>query len=333
MADRIERYLGRLESELEGRVEDSQIAELLVEVEGHLRESEEAYIELGEPSELANRLAVDGFSGLNIIHKTKPYKLTAPQLKRSQLALASICGVMPFLWFADEWLGGKLNVPMSVYLAFFAGAVVYGMKSGSSRLRVSLTGLACALSMLLLLFAGYGRVGNNLDGSTYLGMKFGSRVISRGAVRNPMDLQPPNTASLPVKEGQRYLTLANKNLELPRLKFEQIWHPVKLDSEGGYALVLTKNMAIAQSAWIINGPGYIKETTVSENNVNRWIKYYDVAGQMPWIQRVWLFVANLGSWILPCIVSICACLGLAHILAMALEWLRQKGFGRKLVKN
>jgi len=333
MADRIERYLGRLEAELEGRVENSQIAELLVEVEGHLRESEEAYIELGEPSELANRLAVDGFSGLNIIHKTKPYKLTRPQLKRSQLVLASISGVMPFLWFADEWLGGQLNVPMSIYLAFIAAAVIYGVKSGSSRFRVSLTGLACGVSMMLLLFAGYGRVGSNLNGSTYLGMKFGSRVISRGVARNPMDLQPSNTANLSVAEGQRYLTLANQNLDLPRLKFEQIWYPINLGYGDGYALALTKEMALALSAWTTNGPGYIKETAVSETNVNRWVLDYKAAEQMPWMQRMWLFIANLGSWILPCLVSICACVGLAHILAVALEWLRRKGFGRKLVEN
>ena len=61
MADRIERYLGRLEAELDGRVDEARLEEILVEVEGHLRESEEAYRELGEPEELANRFAIEEF--------------------------------------------------------------------------------------------------------------------------------------------------------------------------------------------------------------------------------------------------------------------------------
>jgi hypothetical protein len=66
VADRIERYLGRLEAELEGRVDGARLDEILFEVEGHLRESEEGWRELGEPDELANRLAVEEFGRHNV---------------------------------------------------------------------------------------------------------------------------------------------------------------------------------------------------------------------------------------------------------------------------
>jgi len=63
VADRIERYLGRLETELEGRVSRDRIDEILVEVEGHLRESEASIRELGEPGALADAIALEGFDG------------------------------------------------------------------------------------------------------------------------------------------------------------------------------------------------------------------------------------------------------------------------------
>lgn len=105
MADRIERYLGRLEAELEGRVEAEQLEAVLLEVECHLRESEEAYIELGEPDELANRLAVDGFGGVEEIcsigkKSREPLKYSITEFNASWLFVGLMVACTSIYYFS-----------------------------------------------------------------------------------------------------------------------------------------------------------------------------------------------------------------------------------------
>jgi hypothetical protein len=96
MADRIERFLGRLEAELEGRVDGVRLEEILVEVEGHLRDSEEGWRELGEPDELANRLAVAGFGGHAAITERASGQV---KIKPNGIKSWVWSGLIGFFWF------------------------------------------------------------------------------------------------------------------------------------------------------------------------------------------------------------------------------------------
>lgn len=84
MADRIERYLGRLEAELENKLDSAQLDAVMLEVECHLRESENAYVELGEPNELANRLAVENFGGIEEIRSIADHRKNPQEYAKAE---------------------------------------------------------------------------------------------------------------------------------------------------------------------------------------------------------------------------------------------------------
>jgi len=109
MVDRIERYLGRLEAELEGRVDGVRLSEILDEVEGHLRESEEGWRELGEPDALANRLAVEGFDDKELLGiRVAKNQISEPVGLRSWLTALGIffCFLDSSRWALLQFFGG-----------------------------------------------------------------------------------------------------------------------------------------------------------------------------------------------------------------------------------
>jgi len=137
MADRIRGYLNRLEIELRNRVEPERLSEILLEVEGHLRESEENYQQLGAPEDLAKRLALEEFGEANSSRKL----LVSPRKSRIFLVgtLLFACGwvallsTMKFLPPGVEWM------PIYLVCCFVLGFFCF------RHWRIALSGIACVI--------------------------------------------------------------------------------------------------------------------------------------------------------------------------------------------
>lgn len=145
MADRIERYLGRLEAELEGRVPAERIAEILLEVENHLRESEKAYLELGEPSDLANRLALEEFGGEKAISELQP------KMKKNRMSKAGYALIFGVVWVLVYTFIASMNSREPyIVIVYFMVSLMLGAAYGKYW-RTALAGIAgmCALTIIL----------------------------------------------------------------------------------------------------------------------------------------------------------------------------------------
>ncbi len=270
MADRIERYLGRLEAELEGRVDGARLEEILVEVEGHLRDNEDAYRELGEPDDLANRLAVDGFGGvaelsLQVQHGERASGATQKfgEVIRFIGSFLIVCwAVMVPTIFADSGFWSLIFPEVALVIAcFLAKGRVW---------RQIIQGALAAGVCVLVLFLSIGRLAYS-GGEPILGLSLtGSQVMSGGQVHSVVAAQQElEEANVLVKDAERYNSVAHEGP--PNfLRYLAIqdgrYSPVKGRNEvmsismrdGFYGYKFTTDYLAARETWLIHGESFIE---------------------------------------------------------------------------
>ena len=277
MADRIERYLGRLEAELAGRVDGARLEEILVEVEGHLRESEEAYRELGEPTELANRLAVDGF-------RSKSAKPDAARILGLTI-LTVLAAVIPILWFWGSWVAESPHVAVGG-AGLVAGAVVvlgYGVSRGA--LRAVGAGFAAGVLILTFAFGQVGRAGVYGDGSVWLGVSIKERILSKGIARMPSDYSSEGDLNLSSAEATKLFGQARRGEALASNKNGWIVVPWQEGFEH-FNVSLSKDEAAARTQWLNAGNEYVESRQLEEANIARVREEFEIAETMVWQERI-----------------------------------------------
>ena len=323
MADRIERYLGRLEAELAGRVEGVRLEEILVEVEGHLRESEEAYRELGEPEELANRLAVDGFGGVpelsvQIEEKAKfSSEWVRCWVNAGRIAsFISVCGliVVSALISSMTLAFWVVIVPFIVVLfsSFFVRAGAFRRMAG---------GVVTASICLLILFLAVGR-STFSGGWPILGLSLGNgNILYGGAVHSiASDHAGVEWAERLVAEGEKHLHVARYG---PVFDFEE----VPYEGQGGALLInasdqnwgysRTEDFVAARKSWLSDGELFLERVRESERQArSRFQKTREMDNASLGVRLMPL----LGALFISCVLSGVA-LGICVALGVGLRWL------------
>lgn len=277
MADRIERYLGRLEAELEGRINDARLEEILVEVEGHLRESEEGWRELGEPDELANRLAVDGFGGLESlsfhVQKSKGGEYSAKVW--GNIAMASSFVLVISLVIVSALVSSMTLAMIGVVLP----AMLCLLASFFGRMRILRgvgIGFLAGVIGLMILFMPLGRAAIT-NGLPTLGMSLGDAgVMCGGAVQSSystrLELQRAREA---VKESEAFLSVAHEGpptlFHLSRTRADQKVMLIKV-FDGGYGYSYTKDYAKARDSWLKHGDAFVGK--MRENEVRARYRFH-----------------------------------------------------------
>ena len=259
MADRIERYLGRLEAELDGRVEGVRREEILVEVEGHLRESEEAYRELGEPAELANRLAVDGFGGIDELQIQVAIRgdITSGSVrfwKKAAVVFGAVTGIGAVLSTSVFMSVPSLVSWTILPLAFLFTAATFVRTTIWKKVWL---GWATGSVLVLALFVSAGRVAYR-DGVPILGLQVGSmEVMSGGQSFNPSAREREYQDAVQyLEEVKRYKSVAHEgpmNL-IPYSRPNQNGE-VLMAAENGknFMTIRTTDYDAARDSWLEHG--------------------------------------------------------------------------------
>jgi|GEM_PF-4892547 len=298
MVDRIERYLGRLEAELEGRVDGVRLSEILDEVEGHLRESEEGWRELGEPDALANRLAVEGFGGI-------------AELSLQVRDTTHFGGRPHEIWNYIGWLSSfTLMVGLVVVSALISSMVatfwivifpavllvISSFIRSNDAWRRTLLGGATAMICLLVLFLSVGRASFS-GGWPILGLNIGnSAAIARGQIQSDgLARRELSDAETMLADSERHFSVAKESIKLfPFMHPERSkkWLLIGV-SDSGYRYSYTDDHAAAYQSWLKDGRQFIE---IMQTNVVKARERLEIAKQFS--------NADLGQRILPILASL-----------------------------
>jgi len=269
VADRIERYLGRVEAELDGRINQDQLEALLIEVEDHLRESEQGWRELGEPEDLANRLAVERFGGIQDLRA--PLSLIGQPAWSENVSnwvgkVGATCLIIGTVLTSTIVSSMQLAVPVVLGSCLAVILSCYVLKAGAIRKVVvgALTGVFC----LLLLFGTIGRAAKASDGAPVLGLHLGNDVVVTRSTPTSLWDARENVAEMNqrLQESIAFNSAAKSEkpelFALSRIRSDGKYLLINV-FENGYGQTFTSDAKLSRESWLKFGDTFIErlETT------------------------------------------------------------------------
>lgn len=298
MADQIERYLGRLEAELDGKTENDQIELIVLEVESHLRESEQAYVELGEPVEVANRLAVEGFSGLA---EFQPFLSQSGNRFLPVSVINRIAQISAFTLISGAVLTStiisNINIAFPLVIGSAALVAITAYLGRQKAVRQILVGGVWAAACLIALFGMFGRVASLNSGFPRMGLLVGNETVMTAG--NPVAVA---AARDQLRQWLLIATEANAFQGAAKLESGRFFASSRIRSDGkflqvntydsGFGYTYTPDSEAALESWRVHGDKFMINLQSTVSSSERQLEFARQMTSSQWLERIpKLFVA------------------------------------------
>lgn len=311
MADRVERYLGRLDATLEGRVGDERRELLLIEVESHLVDAVRGYEELGLGREEAERSAIKAFG------RVEDYvpELVVPGSDETS-RVRGFCGAtVPCVAFgltvAVVVICTVISLGAEAAGIVVGGAallMVLGLVSSRSIVWPAVRGALAGITFVGVIVAIFG-TGAMVDGVVHAGIRVGPAAVWQADGRQELsavaaELQVSESmyrsaelAMSQVKEGGILVSRSDLGYLVPK------WR------EGSWGYRYSEDQGVAIQAWKSEGQGFLEiQRAMYERKRDRYEGLQAMVSAGP-ERRVgplflWLSPAFVGALVLVWVASV-----------------------------